>query len=134
MRISAAASSVILALLCAGCVSQESDHTRMITAARGVTNPAGVRIYSVAPKKRFTEIAFIEGRTPEEMRARAAAVGANGVILGEVTRRPGPVIGLGFGTGSGSYSRHGSSYFGTDAAFAIPTGKSVVQGTAIYVP
>ena len=125
---------ISLGLFGFGCATQTSSHPRMLGPLRRVTNPAGVHIYSHAPRKHYEEIAIIEGRTQEEMRIKAAEVGGNGVILGPVVSHPGPVIGFGFGTSRTEFNRHGVTDYGGGASFAIPTGKSAVEGMAIFIP
>lgn len=123
--------SILLAGLLTGCVT--TPQTTMLGPARPtIRNAAGVKIYQVPPK-RFEEIALVEGRSIEELRSRAGAVGANGLIPGGA-RRGGPVIGVGLGTGTYHYGRHSAYGFETGTSFGVPTGGTILQGTAIYVP
>jgi hypothetical protein len=124
----AAAVFVISSL--AACATEA--RTTMVGPARAVINPAAVRVYE-QPPKHFQEIALMEGRSITELRNKAAAVGANGLLIG-VAQNRGPVIGLGVGNSSYSYGRHGAVGIETGASFAIPTGGSVLQATAIHVP
>ena len=57
------------------------------------------------PAKRFEQIAIVEGRSMEELRTKAAAVGANGLIASGVVRKNGPVIGVGVGTSDYHFTR-----------------------------
>jgi len=86
------------------------------------------------PPKRFEEIAVVEGRSLSELRNEAAAVGANGILAGGISRKPGPVIGVGVGTSNYHYGRNVAYGVDTSAEFDIPTGGSLLQATAIYVP
>lgn len=107
----------------------------MLGPARpAIVSPERVRLYNEPPRRRFQEIALIEGRSVEELRSKAAAVGANGLIYGGVAEKRGPMLGVGLGTSSYHYGRHGGFGIGTGASFDIPTGGSVIQATAIYVP
>lgn len=102
-------------------------------ARAGIRNPAGVRVYG-EPPKHFEQIAIVEGRSMEELRTKAAAVGANGLIASGVVRKNGPVIGVGIGTSNYHFTRHSAYGFNTESTFDVPTGANVLQGTAIYVP
>ncbi|MFL5239718.1 MAG: hypothetical protein ACJ8HU_01305 [Chthoniobacterales bacterium] len=128
--------SVSLALLAiallSGCAS--GPQTTMLAPARApIATVETVRVYR-NPPKRFQEIAIIEGRSVDELRAKAAAVGANGILPGGVVHKPGPYFGVGIGGGSYSYGHHGGVGIDTGAAVDIPTGSSFLSGTAIYVP
>lgn len=104
----------------------------MLAPARAVISVAAVHVYE-EPPKHFQEIALIEGRSVTELRNNAAAVGANGLLIGGEARNQGPVIGLRVGTSSYSYGRQSAVGIDTGASFAIPTGGSVLEATAIYV-
>ncbi|MGZ5002238.1 MAG: hypothetical protein ACXWBM_03510 [Chthoniobacterales bacterium] len=108
-------------------------------ATDGVAGPStvrewnGVRVFSVAPEH-FGKIAIVQGRSIEELRSKAAAVGANGLIASGVVRHNAPVIGMDFGTSNFHSNRHRVYGFDTGTSFDAPTGADILQGTAIYVP
>lgn len=128
--------SLALALVAfGGCTTTTTSHTVMLGPARSaVVSPERVRLYNEPPARRYHEIALVEGRSVAELRNKAAAVGANGLIYGGVVQKPGPVIGVGLGTSSYHFGRHSAYGFGTGASFDIPTGGSAIQAMAIYVP
>ena len=123
-----------LLLACAtltGCTT--APRTTMLGPARSaITTPAAVRIYDRVPRG-AQEIALVEGKTISELRERAAAVGANGLVPGGVVRQSGPTLGIGIGTGSYHYGRRSAVGVSTGAAFDVPTGGSIIEGLAIYV-
>lgn len=115
-----------------GCTS--GPQTTMLAPARTpIAVIDSVRVYRSRPR-RLQEIAIIEGRSVDELRAKAAAVGANGILPGGVVHKPGPYLGIGIGGGSYSYGQHGGVGLDTGAAFDVPTGSSYLSATAIYVP
>ncbi|HSH39574.1 MAG TPA: hypothetical protein VK993_12390 [Chthoniobacterales bacterium] len=119
------------AIFAAGCAS--TDRT-MVGRARPAIDPAAVRVYEREPR-RFESIAIIEGKTINELRIKAAAVGANGLLSRGVISKPGPVIGFGIGTSSLSVGRRSAVGVGTGVSFATPLrGGEVLQADAIYVP
>lgn len=116
----------------AGCTT--APRTTMLGPARSaITTPEAVRIYQRMPRG-AQEIALVEGKTVSDLRARAAAVGANGIVPGGVVRNAGPTLGIGIGTGSYHYGRRSAVGVSTGAAFDVPTGGSIMEGLAIYVP
>ena len=124
--------SLLFLILFVGCAT--APQTTMLGPARpGIKNPAGVRVYS-EPPKHFEQIAIVEGHSMEDLRTKAAALGANGLIATGVVRKNGPVIGVGLGTGQYHYGRNSAYGFETETSFGVPTGANVLQGTAIYVP
>ena len=127
-----ALTAALFVLSFAGCAT--APRTTMLGPARpAITGTEGVRVYHTPPK-RFQEIALVEGRSLAELRSRAAAVGANGILPGGVVQKPGPVIGVGIGGGSYHFGRRSAYGVETGASFGIPTGGSVMEATAIYVP
>jgi hypothetical protein len=116
----------------AGCVA--TPQTTMLAPARpAIRNSTGVRVYNVPPKH-FEEIALLEGHSMEELRDKAAAVGANGLIASGVVRKNAPVIGVGLGSSAYRVGRQSAYGFDTSTSFDVPTGANILQGTAIYVP
>lgn len=117
--------------VCASCTT--APQTVMLAPARQqVVSAEAVRLYD-QPPKHFQEIALIEGRSVAELRSKAGALGANGLIYGGTVQKPGPVIGVGLGTSSYHFGRHSAYGVETGTSFDIPTGGSVIRATAIYV-
>jgi hypothetical protein len=98
-----------------------------------ITSVEEVLVYQ-EPPRRFEEVAIVEGKSLAELRAKAAEVGANGVLATGIVQKPGPVIGVGLGSSSVRYGRRSAVGFGTGVSFGIPIGSNVLSGTAIYVP
>lgn len=126
--------SIAFALLIIGCASG----THIITGEThpGI-KPSDVRLYQVPPPK-FEIVGIVNSRTPgrlqrdmdtavNELKNQAAAIGANGIILGEVN--PGSVS-VGFGSGSG-FGSGGSTFFGS----GVSSSSRGIQlsGQAIFV-
>jgi len=103
-----------------------------------------VKIYS-APPAQFQEIALLDATSSSvfgtggqksmdkviaRLKVQAAQLGANGVIIGDVTDRQSGSIGT--GVGSDSYSR--SSAVGVGVGGSLGIYKKTGKGTAIYVP
>jgi hypothetical protein len=112
--------------------------------ARPPIAPADVKIYA-SPPPQFQEIALLDATSSsvfgaggqkatdkviERLKAQAAQLGANGVILGDLTDRQTGSIGT--GVGSDSYSR--GSAVGVGAGGSLGIYKKTGKGTAIYVP
>ncbi len=132
MRVTFAFVSLFVLGSFAGCVT--APQTTMLGPSRSaIRNSGGVRVYNVPPKH-FEQIAIVEGRSIEELRSKAGAVGANGLIASGVVRKNGPVIGVGIGTSNYHYTRNSAYGFNTESTFDVPTGANILQGTAIYVP
>jgi hypothetical protein len=136
----AAATGVAVALLVA---CAPSWHV-LTGTPRPPTLPSQVKIYSNAPPA-FEEIAVLGasrkslfnpgGRRStdevvERLKAEAAKVGANGIILEGFDQTQTGSIGS--GAGSDSYSAHGSVSLGVGASVGIF--KTTGKGRAIYVP
>jgi hypothetical protein len=112
--------------------------------ARAPINPALVKIYSTPPAK-YDEIALLDASSKsafgpggqksmdkviERLKAEAAQLGANGVIIGDLTDRQ--TGSFGTGVGSDSYSRRSAVGVGVGGSLGIY--KKVGKGTAIFVP
>jgi hypothetical protein len=121
-----------------------SGPTRIVTGTvRPAIDPVQVKIYSVPPPV-FEEIAILNasshsaftpgGQTQidkvvNELKAQAAAVGANGIVLdGFSDTRSGSI---GTGVGSESYGRNSAVGVGVGGAFGIY--KKTGRARAIYV-
>jgi hypothetical protein len=112
--------------------------------ARPPISPDQVKIYSTPPAH-FEEIALLDASSKsafgpggqkavdkviERLKAQAAQLGANGVILGDLSDRETGSIGA--GGGSDSYSRNSAVGVGVGGSLGIY--KKTGKGTAIYVP
>jgi hypothetical protein len=128
---------------CAAAACATSSHV-MIGTARPPISPESVRVYYTAPPK-YEEIATIQASSQGSMaltsqqnmdkaiarlKAEAARVGANGVLLQGVQDTPGGSLGA--GAGNTSYGPGSAVGVGVGGAFAL-TNKAA-QGLAIYVP
>jgi hypothetical protein len=133
--------AVVIACAAAACAT--SSHV-LIGTARPPISPESVRVYYRAPPK-YEEIATVQASSQGSMaltsqqnmdkaiarlKAEAAKVGANGVLLQGVQDTPGGSIGL--GGGSTSYGPGSAAGVGAGGTFAL-TNKAA-QGLAIYVP
>jgi uncharacterized protein YbjQ (UPF0145 family) len=116
----------------------------LIGTARPPISPAEVKIYNMPPAQ-FQEIALLDATSSsvfgtggqksmdkviERLKVQAAQLGANGVILGDVTDRQTGSIGTGVGSGSAS----GNTAVGVGASGSLGIYKKTGKGTAIYVP
>jgi hypothetical protein len=133
--------AAVLVCAVAGCAT--SSHV-MIGSARPPISPESVRVYYTPPPK-YEEIATINAssqgslaltsqqnmdKAMQRMKAEAAKVGANGILLQGVRDTQGGSIGL--GGGSTSYGPGSAVGVGAGGSFAL-TNKAA-QGIAIYVP
>jgi hypothetical protein len=138
MRIATWVLSTILLAACA-----PSSHI-LTGTARAPISPADVKIYS-APPPNFEEVALLDASSKsafgpggqksidkviERLKAQAAQLGANGVILGDVSDRE--TGSLGTGVGSDSYSGHSAVGVGVGGSLGIY--KKSAKGRAIFVP
>ena len=137
--------ALLLAVLtaCAAAACATSSHV-LIGTARPPTSPESVRVYYRPPPK-YEEIATISASSQgslaltsqqnmdkaiERMKAEAAKVGANGILLQSVQDTQGSSIGV--GGGSTSYGPGSAVGVGAGGSFALTS--KVAQGIAIYVP
>ena len=138
MRIANWLLSTILLAACA-----PSSHI-LTGTARAPISPADVKIYSTPPPN-FEEVALLDASSKsafgpggqksidkviERLKAQAAQLGANGVILGDVSDRE--TGSLGTGVGSDSYSGHSAVGVGVGGSLGIY--KKSAKGRAIFVP
>jgi hypothetical protein len=138
MRIANWLLSTILLAACA-----PSSHI-LTGTARAPISPADVKIYSTPPPN-FEEVALLDASSKsafgpggqksidkviERLKAQAAQLGANGVILGDVSDRE--TGSLGTGVGSDSYSGHSAVGVGIGGSLGIY--KKSAKGRAIFVP
>jgi len=129
------------ALILAGCST--SSHV-LIGKARPPISPEQVRVY-VQPPARYEQIASLSANSTaslaltgqqnmdkamERMKAEAAKVGANGILLQGVQDQQSGAIGTGIG--SASYGPRSSVGGGIGGSFGLYS--KVAQGLAIYVP
>lgn len=128
---------------CAAAACATSSHV-LIGTARPPISPESVRVY-YTPPPRYEEIATISAssqgslaltsqqnmdKAMQRMKAEAAKVGANGILLQGVRDSQGGSIGL--GGGSTSYGPGSAVGVGAGGSFALTN--KVAQGIAIYVP
>jgi hypothetical protein len=128
-------------LLVMGCAP--SSHI-LTGVARPPVAPADVKIYS-SPPPRYEEIALLDASSKslfgpggqkaidtviERLKVQAAQLGANGVILGDVSDRETGSVGT--GVGSSSYSANSAAGVGMGGSLGIY--KKSAKGRAIYVP
>jgi len=131
---------VIAAVLC-GCASSQT----LIGTARPPISPEAVRLYSSPPAAKYEEIADLDasstgsfafsaqGKTDAvimRLKASAAKLGANGIILQGLRDEAGASIGL--GGGQDSYSPHSAVGVGVGGSFRL--NRKAGSGVAIYVP
>jgi hypothetical protein len=129
-----------VALMLAGC----ADSSVMVTGpVRTAISPEEVRIYTSAPGA-FEEIAVLTAsrktvssaggekaidKVIDEMRAEAAKLGANGLLLEDFSDSQS--LSLGTGIGSDSYTHNGSISLGVGGAIGVI--KKTGQGRAIFI-
>ena len=116
----------------------------LIGTARPPISPSEVKIYTTPPP-RFDEIALLDASSKsafgtggqksmdkviERLKGQAAQLGANGVILGDISDKE--TGSLGTGVGSDSYSRNSAVGVGVGGSLGIY--KKTAKGTAIFVP
>ena len=132
---------IALAVMAAACAP--SSHI-LVGRARAPIAPADVKIYSQAPPS-FEEIAILDASSKsvfqpggqravdkviERLKAQAAQLGANGLILENISDSQTGSIGT--GVGSESYSRNSSVGVGVGGGLGIY--KKTGKARAIYVP
>lgn len=135
--------TLLLAALLACAACSTSSHV-LIGTARPPISPESVRVYLKPPPK-YEEVATINAssqgslaltsqqnmdKAVERLKAEAARLGANGVLLQGVQDTQSGSIGA--GGGGASYGPNSASGVGVGGSFAITS--KVVQGLAIYVP
>lgn len=133
IRVAAALAAASLLAACAG------PSRVLIGTPRPPTDPAQVQVYTKAPEK-SEEIAIVEAtgsaftigsqaRTDaliEKLKAEAAQVGANGIVLREMGSTGGASVGAGTGTSIGAG--------GIGVGVSAPLTRKRGSATAIYVP
>jgi hypothetical protein len=130
-----------LALTLAACASSSQELTG---APRSPIAPAGVRVYTQAPGS-FEEIAVLSAsrnsvsssggeraiaKMIEAMRARAAELGANGLLLEDFSDSD--PIAIGTGVGTQTYTHNGSINVGLGGSLGVV--KKIAKARAIFVP
>ncbi|TBR07885.1 MAG: hypothetical protein EPO46_10780 [Lysobacter sp.] len=138
--------SVIFAIvLAAGLAACASASRVMISDPRPPIPVEQVRVYTQPPAGRYVEIALLDARSGEftygaqnrndtvigKLRAEAARLGANGVLLQEMGQMPSSG-GVGIGVGGGSGGRHGG--FGGGISVGVSPPKQTARAIAIYLP
>lgn len=134
---------IAAALACAAAACSTSSHV-LIGTARPAISPEGVRVYYKPPPK-YEEIATLHATSQsslaitsqqnmdkaiQRMKAEAARLGANGILLQNVYDTQSGSIGA--GGGGTSYGPNSATGVGVGGAFALTS--KVAQGLAIYVP
>ena len=112
--------------------------------ARPPISPGEVKVYADAPPA-FEEVAILKAsrqsifgsdgehstdKVVERLKAEAAKVGANGILIEGFDQTQ--TFSFGSGAGTDSYSPHGSISVGVGASVGIV--KTSAKGRAIYVP
>jgi hypothetical protein len=130
------------AFLLAACVTL-SSHI-LLGTPRAPISPDEVMLYTAPPAQPFEEIALLNAssgggvgyggqKSVDEviglMKAEAAKLGANGLLLGDIGDRQAGTFGT--GVGSDSYSRN--SAVGVDVGGSAGIFQKTGKGTAIYV-
>ena len=131
-----------LVLLLAVTACAPSSHI-LTGTARPPISPADVKVYSTPPPH-FEEIALLDATSKsafgtggqksidkviERLKIEAAKLGANGILLGDISDKQ--TGSLGTGVGSDSYSRSSSVGVGVGGSLGIY--KKTGKGTAIFV-
>ena len=132
---------LLAAALCGACAP--SSHI-IIGTPRAPISPNDVRIYETPPPK-YEEIALLDASSSsafgpggqksidkviERLKLQAAQLGANGVILGDISDRE--TGALGTGVGSETYGNRSAVGVGVGGSLGIY--KKSAKGRAIYVP
>jgi hypothetical protein len=139
LKVSAIAASLTFATI-SGCAT---SHV-MVGQARPPISPDQVQIYLHAPANKYVEIALLDtsskgafafsaqGKTDavmERLKAEAAKLGANGILLQGVGDQAGGSVGTGFGSATAT----GDSAFGVGFGSAATVYHKKGDGLAIYV-
>jgi hypothetical protein len=135
--------SILAGLCLAGCAACATSHV-MIGAARPALSPDEVQIYLRPPNAHYEEIARLDtssrgtfsftaqrktDQVIKRLKAEAAKLGANGVLLeGMGDENTGSI-----GTGGGSASYAGGTSFGGGIGLNAGLSAKVGGGVAIYV-
>jgi hypothetical protein len=138
-RVSAVVAAITLAAI-AGCVT---SHV-MIGRARPAISPDQVQIYLHPPSGKYEEIALLDtssrysfsitaqGKTNaviQRLKAEAASLGANGILLSGVGDQAAGSVGAGLGSATAS----GHSAFGVGIGSSATVFQKKGDGLAIYV-
>lgn len=137
--VSAVAPGCLTLMLCACATSSQV----LTGAARSPVAPATVRVYT-QPPQHFDEIAELQAsrnsitsaggeraiaRMIESMRAQAAKLGANGLLLEDFSDANG--VSLGTGVGSQTYTHNATISLGVGGSLGVI--KKVAKARAIFV-
>jgi hypothetical protein len=140
-RVTATLLATAIAWVAAACST--SSHV-LIGTARPAISPESVRVYYKPPPK-YEEVATVNATSQgslaltsqqnmdkaiQRMKAEAAKLGANGILLQNVYDTQSSSIGA--GGGGTSYGPHSATGVGVGGSFALTS--KVAQGLAIYVP
>jgi hypothetical protein len=130
-----------ITLMAAACAP--SSHI-LVGTPRPAISPTEVKVYT-APPPQAQQIALLDAHADsmfgpggqksidkliERLKAQAAQLGANGIVLGDISdRQTGSV-----GTGMGSSSYSGNSAVGVGVGGSLGIYKKSGKATAVYVP
>jgi hypothetical protein len=131
----------IMALTAAACAP--SSHI-LVGTPRPAISPEEVKVYTTPPPQAqqialldaHSDTVFVPGgqkaidKVIARLKAQAAQLGANGIVLGDIADRQTGAIGT--GVGSSSYS--GNSAVGVGVGGSLGIYKKSGKATAIYVP
>lgn len=144
LRVVLATLAMLSATLLAACASGSSI---LVGTPRPAIDPGLVRIYTSPPRK-YEEVAVIEAssrnslafgaqaqtdKVIERLKAAAAALGANGVLLDDLGKAGGATVGTGLGGASASGSGSGINVFGASIGLSTDLENRLAKGRAIYV-
>ena len=141
MHVRTLASVMLIAALSTGCATTSKV---MMSPARTAISPDQVRVYFAPPQGRYIEIAMLEtssgGFTYGEqnkmnsvlakLRAEAARLGANGVLLQDTANGYGGSS-VGVGVGGGSFGR--GSHIGGGVGVNISPTPKYARAVALYL-
>jgi hypothetical protein len=137
-------SRIVLGAIALAVVACAPSSHILVGTPRPATSPADVKVYT-APPPQAQQIALLDAHTDsvfapggqkaidkviERLKTQAAQLGANGIVLGDVSDRQTGSIGT--GVGSSSYS--GNSAVGVGVGGSLGIYKKSGKATAIYVP
>ena len=145
LHASTAATVLALCSFLAGCST--SSHV-LVGAARPAIDPSLVKLY-LRPPAKYEEIALVSGDSARtfagasgqtkmnaaisHMKAEAAKLGANGILLTTAGNQYGGAVGTGFGSATAAGNGTGATAYGTGTSFATPVWVKEASGLAIYV-
>jgi hypothetical protein len=128
-----------------GCLTaRDLKSHELVGGARAPISPDLVQLYLEPPSRRYEQIAVLHSSSRDSwsftsqskadvvirrLKEEAASLGANGVLLDEITDRPGATVGTSLGTNY--IGPRGTADFGVGVA--VPTLQRYGSGIAIYL-